>query len=278
MNFNYNLVVPRVCLFTNARDETHIKEWAAHHLLIGFTKIIIFDHKSKLPLSNVFSNFDKRVEIVNVSHMENPIKMKLMNMALEIARKMNMDWMIYLDADEFLVIHNNYKGVKHLLSRFNFASALAVNWLMFGSNYLEKEPEGLIMDNYTKSELYLNEHVKTFVRPTHAVNAINPHYYIMTNTKNIFGTNKKKLEENFYKNDNKTRFYESPAYIAHYLNQSEETFIKRKINLPSDDTGTNRNFNIHQIKEIHNQYNDGENTQPKIKYANQIKQFLEKYK
>ena len=35
-----------VILFTNARNEKNIKEWAAHHLLIGFSAICIFDHKS----------------------------------------------------------------------------------------------------------------------------------------------------------------------------------------------------------------------------------------
>ena len=65
-SYNYGLT-KKVALFTNARDELHIKEWAAHHLLIGFDQIIIFDHKSKIPLTNVFQNFDKRVKIINVS-------------------------------------------------------------------------------------------------------------------------------------------------------------------------------------------------------------------
>ncbi len=46
-----------VGLFCNARDEKNIKEWAAYHLLIGFDVIIIFDHKSKTPLSELFLNF-----------------------------------------------------------------------------------------------------------------------------------------------------------------------------------------------------------------------------
>ena len=40
-----------VALFTNARNEKHIKEWVAHHLLIGFELIVIFDHKSIKPLN-----------------------------------------------------------------------------------------------------------------------------------------------------------------------------------------------------------------------------------
>ena len=44
--------------------------------------------------------------------------------------------------------------------------------------------------------------------------------------------------------------------------------------LPSDDTGTMRNINTSNVKHIHNSYNIGENLQPKIKYAERIKQFL----
>lgn len=277
LNKQNNLICSSVCLFTNARDEEHIKEWVAHHLLLGFNKIIIFDHKSKEPLSQVFKNFDKRLVIINISHMENPIKMKLMNIANVISKRLKMDWMLYLDADEFLILHNKYKGVKHLLTDFKYSDALSVNWLMFGSNYLKTDPSGLIIENYTKSELYLNHHVKTFVRPNMVVNATNPHYYNMMNNNKIFGINNKIIKEDFYKNDIKIKFYESPAYIAHYINQSEETFIKRKINLSADDTGLNRNFDIENIEKIHDQFNDGENLQPITKYAKNINKFLEKY-
>jgi hypothetical protein len=272
-----NLICTQVCLFTNARDEKNIKEWAAHHLLLGFTKIIIFDHKSQIPLKNVFTNFDKRVEIINVSNLNNPIKIKLMKLASEIARNLNMDWMIYMDADEFLIINKNYIGVKHLLSDFNHADSLSINWLMFGSNFLEKEPDGLIIDNYTRSNLYLNNHVKTFVRPNRIVDVNNPHFYIMKYSNRVYGINNKILKNDYYKNEIHMKFNDSLAYIAHFVNQSEETFIKRKINLPSDDRGTMRTYKVTEVKNIHQQFNDVENIEPKNKYSKNIHLFLEKY-
>jgi hypothetical protein len=275
LNKPINLICKKVCLFTNARDETNIKEWVAHHLLLGFTKIIIFDHKSQTPLKNIFHKFDKRVEIINVSHMNNPIKIKLMNIASKIARNLNMDWMIYMDADEFLILSNKYLGVKHLLSEFNYADALSINWLMFGSNYLKKDPEGLILENYTRSNLYLNEHVKTFVRPNRIINVNSPHFYNIQNPNRFLGINNSIIKKDFYKNDVHFTFLQASAYIAHYVNQSEETFIKRKINVPRDDRGTIRQFDINDIENIHNQFNDVENNYPKNKYSEKIKFFLE---
>jgi hypothetical protein len=67
-----NILAKKVMLFTNARNEIHIKEWAAHHLLIGFDKIIIFDHKSDIPLKTVLHGFDKRViTMIVLLHTQN---------------------------------------------------------------------------------------------------------------------------------------------------------------------------------------------------------------
>ena len=68
----------KVGLFCNARDEKNIKEWAAHHLLVGFDIIIIFDHKSIVPLTDIFRNFDKRVIIIRKELPDGNIKIDLM--------------------------------------------------------------------------------------------------------------------------------------------------------------------------------------------------------
>jgi len=270
-----NILCKRVCLFTNARDEKHIREWAAHHLLIGFSKIIIFDHKSTTPLKEVFNDFDKRVKIINASHVEGGIKMLLMNKASKIARLLKMDWMIYLDADEFIILNKNFIGIKHLLSVYNHADSLGINWLMFGSNNLEKDPDGLILENYTKSDASLNEHLKSFVRPKKIVNAINPHYYNIKDTHRYFTVDNQNLQGVYYASKPNVSYLNVSAYIAHYANQSEETFIKRKMNLPRDDTGEKRGRD--NIKEIHNESNSTENVYPKNKYAGKVKEYLKQY-
>jgi hypothetical protein len=263
-----------VALFTNARDESHIKEWAAHHLLIGFDHIVIFDHKSLMPLSQVFQKFDKRVITIPYNG-ENPVKLKLMNKAIIMARKLNVDWFIYLDADEFIILNNNFKGIKALLNKYKDAESLALNWLMFGTNNLVKDPEGLILDNYTKSELILDKQVKSFVRPFAAVNAINPHYYVVQNKSRMFALNRiLDGSEPYSFNTCNVPYHQMSAFIAHYLYQSEETYIKRKVNLPADDSGHNRENIIDKIHHLHNGY---ENMYPKLKYAENVNKFLQQY-
>jgi hypothetical protein len=269
------MTLSKVALFANVRDEKHIKEWAAHHLLIGFDIIVLFDHKSKTPLQNVFENFDKRVIILNVSHLNNGIKMPLMNYAAKIAKHLHVQWMIYLDADEFLILHDKFRGVKQFLNQYPHADSLGVNWLMFGSNYLVEEPEGLILENYTKSSIKLDKHVKSFVRTREIVKAINPHFYNIRNKSRMYGINNAIIGHSPQFNPINLLYNDAPAYIAHYSRQSEETYTNRKILLPRDDTGTKRN--TEDIKKIHQQYNDCENLKPTTKYTHNIKQFLSFY-
>jgi hypothetical protein len=261
-------------LFCNARDEKNIKEWAAHHLLIGFDIIIIFDHKSIVPLSDIFSNFDKRVTIIKTTLPDGNIKIKLMNNATQIAKKLDLDWFIYLDADEFLILNNKFRDIKHFLDIYSYADSIGVNWLMFGTNNLINEPTGLILENYTKSSKTLGQHVKSFVRPNEVINSDHPHYYKIRNPYKMLGLtfNIMTKPQCFNKLLTNMPYYMSPAYIAHYVYQSEETYIKRKINITSD-LGTKR---ANLGKEIHNLYNDTENLQPQ-KYIKQIKEFLHYY-
>lgn len=262
----------RVALFTNARDEKNLKEWAAHHILLGFDSIFIFDHKSVVPLKKEFANFDKRVTIIDGSRLEGAVKMPFMNWALEIARRLQIDKFIYLDADEYLVL-NGFSHVKEFLQKYNYPS-LAVNWLLFGSNMHKEEPtDSLLIDSYTKSDMMLNFHVKTFVSTKAVWKANNPHFY------NLYPHDSYQhfclqglMKPPFFKNDCKTSYEAADAYIAHYINQSEETFRRRKMQRPQDDTGTKRLD--YDIQQIHNQHNDIDNLQVKTLYSSRIYNFL----
>ena len=172
-----------VILYTNARDENKIPEWIAHHLLLGFDKIIIFDHLSKIPIKKLLNNvFGNKVEIIRVSGKGN-IKIPLMKKAVEISKILNASWMLYLDADEFLYLKYAL-NVKQMLNRFYFADQLAINWLMFGTSNHITQPKGLLTENFTRSCKMINHHIKVFVRPNQVIDTINPHWY------NIYDNNR----------------------------------------------------------------------------------------
>ena len=266
----------KVALFTNARDEPHIKEWAAHHLLLGFDHIFITDHLSIHPLTQVFNNFDPRI-VINTCNMKTNIKLHLMDEAITTAKKYNVDWFIYLDADEFIVFNDkvtNITTIKGFLSLYNGAAdMIAVNWLFFGSNYLDYEPDS-ILGSYTKSETHINNHVKSFVRPNEALYAGSPHVYTIKNFDNFYAFNGKIGKKTLF-NECIIPFENCPIYIAHYVNQSKESFIKRKVIKPRDDTGGYRTeVDKNLVENIHEQHNNIDNFKPKELYHEKVQKFL----
>ena len=257
-----------VILFTNARDEPNIAEWIAHHLLLGFDKIVVFDNLSSPPISSlVKNNFNQRLRINNYNDSGN-IKLKLMKKALEMATEENHSWMLYLDADEFLNL-NKFTNVKHFLEYFKEADSIGINWLMFGSSGHKTQPKGLITENFIRSEVRLDKHVKSFVRPSSVVKVVNPHYYIITNKNRYYSGNGTRMEMGPF-NNQPLPFIKAHAYIAHFYTQSEEEHLRRKSRVLDDGTSNKSSG----FPEVHKIYNNIVNNQLQNKYSQRTKQFL----
>jgi len=260
----------KVMLFTNARDEKNINEWIAHHFLLGFDKIFIFDHLSVIPITA--PRFGGKLTICRINQTKNNIKLDFIKRALNIALKNDVSWMLYLDADEYLCI-NSHTNIKSFLNYFSNADMIGINWLMFGSNNLIEQPEdGLLIKNFTKSEINLDQHVKCFVRPECVKSIVNPHYYIVYDDARVYnGMGLRMVIGPF--NIIPLPFFKSPIYLAHYYVQSEKQYKFRKGRIMDDGTKPN----IPSSEEIHNMYNKIDNHQLRCKYSENINIFLEKY-
>lgn len=260
-----------VILFTNARDEPNISEWIAHHLLLGFDKIVVFDHLSINPISLVVgNNFNKKLQIIRTNGSGN-IKLELMKRASDIAKNENYSWMLYLDSDEFLNL-NKFNNVKSLLSVFREADSIGVNWLMFGTSGFKNQPKGLITENFIRSELRLNSHVKTFVRPHAIVKTTNPHYFIISNPSRCYSVNGTKMTMGPF-NNQPIPFIKAVAYIAHYYTQSEDEHMRRKSRM-LDDGSVNKSSGL---PEVHKSFNNYANNQLQNKYSHKTKEFLKQH-
>jgi len=260
-----------VYIFTNARDEPNIAEWIAHHILLGFDKVIVFDHLSETPIQQKLgTNFDNKLLVKRVEGAGN-IKLKLMTKAVEMCNNENVSWMLYLDADEFLSIPSNIK-IKQMLSYFSQADAIGINWLFFGSSGFKEQPKGLITNNFIRSELRVNKHVKSFVRPYVVKRIDNPHFYNIANPNRYFSITGRRMIMNPFDN-NLIPFTKIPAYIAHYYIQSEEEHLRRKKRALDD--GSSNKLGLMPV--IHKIYNNVVNNQLQNKYSHNITNFLKKY-
>ena len=65
-------------------------------------------------------------------------------------------------------------------------------------------------------------------------------------------------------------YKDAPAFIAHYVHQSEESYINRKLKLPMDSHNSFRGVDQH----MHKHYNDVDNFLVRNKYVPRLKHFL----
>jgi hypothetical protein len=253
---------PAKCiLFTNVRDEARIVEWIAHHQNIGFDHIHIFDHLSKVPVKSMVEHIPNlSVERMNITLKEG-VHLKLHFMRIALAKAVQYDWMLYLDADEFLAFPK-YHSIQDFLAAYPSVHQIGINWLCFGSNYLDTLDGGTILEKFTKSDKCLNEHIKCFVRPSYVANPYNPHVYSMKKRSVSCAIDYRRLHVHQpyffpWAEDAFADVTVADAYVAHYSHQDYATYIKRKCDLPRDDTGEMRE--ILSRAEIHAKHNTIDN-------------------
>ena len=246
----------KTILFTNARDEYSILEWSIHHINLGFTSVYIYDHKSINPISYTLEGL-KNV-IVNRIDIDEISKIELMKDAVSYSKDNKYDWMLYLDADEFLALPL-YKNVDQFLDSYREFDQICINWVLFGSNFLADRPLDTILESYIRSTGYLDKHIKCFVRPNSVIDIVNPHYYIIKDQNSSTGIFYNKQDSNelaYCPIHNDIPLEMTHAYIAHYIYQAYNVFIDRKIGRKRDDN--NEDFGVCHFDEkmLHSHYNN----------------------
>lgn len=110
-----------------------VVEWLAHYKALGFSDFLIYDNSSTDGTSEVLRVLDEVGELV---HLDWPhsVGARPQRLAYEHARRYSeADWIAYFDADEFLVLRQD-ASIGDFIARFpDDVSAIAVNWVVFGS-------------------------------------------------------------------------------------------------------------------------------------------------
>jgi hypothetical protein len=125
---------PKVALCAIVRNELRgLVEWLAHYKALGFSDFLIYDNSSDDGTTEMLAALDVAGELV---HMDWPHSMgerpqrKAYGHALKHS---DADWLAFFDADEFLFLRHD-RNIGDFLSRFDDdVSAIAVNWIVFGS-------------------------------------------------------------------------------------------------------------------------------------------------
>jgi len=242
----------KVAISTNVRDEDNVLEWVAYHKLIGFDHILVVDHRSIKPVANYLKVPDTTVIRYNGQPV-NPKIHLLNNIVLPFMRRHKIDWFIHLDIDEYLNLNSNYESIHELLGSLDPAvNIVAFNWVMFGSNGHNKQPPGLVMENFIKCARS-HPAVKTLVKTAVVVNCTHVHFWSVKQPRGV-DANGRAWRVGFA--NTTTRGIDDLAYINHYNIQSYQYYLKRKVNRRTDD-GARRTRKSRT--QIHTLYNSVEN-------------------
>jgi hypothetical protein len=146
-----------VALSTMKDEGPTVVEWVAHHLAVGFTQIMVYTNDC----SDGTDLLLKRLEAmdIGVHHRENviPEGMKphpsMLKSAGDEALIINSDWVLVLDADEYLCINHPSGTLDGLVADLNAmgAHAMVLTWRIFGSAGIRDWSRAPITDQFTRA-------------------------------------------------------------------------------------------------------------------------------
>ncbi|SFV09794.1 glycosyltransferase family 92 protein [Pseudoduganella namucuonensis] len=162
-----------------------IVEWLAFHMLVGFNRFFIYCHKTDdgmretlvqlarhYPITVYALDSDDKPQLAAYQHAWN-------------AHNADIDWMAFIDGDEFL-FPTAHAGMAETLAEYENhpLSALGVYWVCYGSSGHATEPEGLVMENYPRhsdAAFGPNRHIKSIVRGGQPVHCVGSHIFATPN-------------------------------------------------------------------------------------------------
>lgn len=241
----------------------YIEEWIAFHLLQGVEHFYIYENGSTDDTIAKLLNFPDKVTIIPWEN--SPGQLSAYQHAIDHFRE-STTWMAFIDADEFLY---SVQGTipRALQTTDNHVGAVAVHWLLYGSNGHSIKTDGLVIERFTARQADVNPHVKSVVKMQHAVAPLGPHAFLVDSI--VISEKGIELPQNYSLDyDNPTAF---TLRINHYHTKSREEALERWM-LPRSDNGGDRLSNFQEHFEVHDR-NEIEDTSVCV-FAEEIKRML----
>lgn len=142
----------RVLFSAQKNEGPFLLEWVAYHRVIGFSRIIVVSNDCD-DGSDVLLDRLAAAGVVEHLRQDVPPGIAPQASAERVARDAGLfrdgDWIMWLDADEFLLPSPPYRSVSDLIDAIGEASALMVAWRFFGDNHHKIWPGRHISPDFT---------------------------------------------------------------------------------------------------------------------------------
>lgn len=126
-------------LATMRNEAPFILEWLAYHQAVGFDRFVIFSNDCDDGTDAILAALGRAGVITHIDHQIDParaIAAQISDRALASGLFAPGDWCLWIDADEFLNIHDGDGHVQALCARIEAAGAtgMCLGWRLFGDS------------------------------------------------------------------------------------------------------------------------------------------------
>ncbi|WP_020656716.1 glycosyltransferase family 2 protein [Massilia niastensis] len=213
-----------------------IVEWLAFHMVAGFTEFHIYCHKCSDGMPETLQKIGRHFPVhAYAIHSEFKPQLDAFRHSWEMNGK-NVDWMAFIDGDEFL-FPTAAPDMATALAPYGNAqlSALAAYWVCYGSSGRMDEPAGLVLENYPRHsgpDFHGNRHMKSIVRGGEQIEINGSHLF--STPRGTYDDRLRPVTQPYLTDPDAQPSYDR-FRINHYAVQSFEFFKRTKQNMGAAD-------------------------------------------
>jgi hypothetical protein len=145
---------PRIHLVSTLRNEApYLVEWVAHHRAAGVTDITLFSNDCTDGTDRML---DRLQALGVLRHFDNPLgprqdpQRRAYSRANRMAEVRAADWVLIVDADEFVNVHAGDRTLPALLEAAGHPDALSLGWRLMGSGGAARWVDAPVTGRFTR--------------------------------------------------------------------------------------------------------------------------------
>lgn len=215
----------KICVVAILKDELRfVDEWLYYHKLLGIDHFFLYDDDPLFPLANNLKQHASYITVVNwygqeVLYEGRNTQTKAYEHAL-IHYISEYEWAAFIDGDEFIVLPAWNDNIYTFLEEFEHATAISLNWHVFGHNGYFEDPEGLVTSSLIRRMGQPSSNIKSITR-TESISKIDSAHFCRLKFGRRVDANHKRYNEIMY--EGRT----DRAFVNHYQCRSFTHWMSR---------------------------------------------------
>jgi len=144
------------CIFTNIKNEhRYLEEWINYHIRLGFNKFILYEDSGSISHLDIIDKYHDIIDIDFYDYVleKDSLEFKDLTCFKHIIKNYNnIDWIIKLDPDEYIVLPENQTIDDLLYNISDDIHQLTFMWKLYNANGFINEPSH---DIYSLRDTYI---------------------------------------------------------------------------------------------------------------------------